>query len=240
MNLQLIGRQRRGRRPSDRTRPPAVRRAPVNAPTRGLVPGHASRGPEVLPTSTCPALLWFLVPGQPLITRTRCLRVKITPKHCAICSWQRRGHRAKEQIMPRQCDQRTAPQTIRRTARERRSCRDPHSGAARAPAVGPVPRPRRRRARHHLDPRRARGDARGIGRRRAEAKPGAALLRRGGRPRRQRLSDRRGARRALLRLADRPARPQEAVLHHHRRLSDGDRADRARRGTASRSSCSAS
>ena len=31
--------------------------------------------------------------------------------------------------------------------------------------------------------------------------------------------------RAVLRLADRPARPQEAVLHHHRRLPDGDRGD---------------
>ena len=54
--------------------------------------------------------------------------------------------------------------------------------------------------------------------------------------RRQRLSHRRGRRRAVLRLADRPARPQEALLHHHRRLSRRHRDDRASPGTASPSS----
>ena len=49
-----------------------------------------------------------------------------------------------------------------------------------------------------------------------ESKPGAAFFRLRGRPRRQRLSARRGARRAVLRLAHRPARAKEAVLHHHR------------------------
>ena len=43
------------------------------------------------------------------------------------------------------------------------------------------------------------------------------------RPRRQRLSRRRGAGRAVLRLADRPAGAQEAVHHHARGLPAGDR-----------------
>ncbi len=46
------------------------------------------------------------------------------------------------------------------------------------------------------------------------------------RHRRQRLSRRRGARRAVLRLADRPPRAQEAVLHHALGLSRRHRRDR--------------
>ena len=49
-------------------------------------------------------------------------------------------------------------------------------------------------------------------------KPGASFLGFRGRVGRQRLPSRRGVRRAVLRLADRPARAQEALLHHHRRL----------------------
>ena len=89
---------------------------------------------------------------------------------------------------------------------------------------------RRRGARGHLDPRRARGHAGGIGRRRPEAHARAALFGHRGRPGRQRLSDRRRCGRALLRLADRQTWAQEAVLHHHRRLSDGDRGDGRRVG----------
>ena len=46
------------------------------------------------------------------------------------------------------------------------------------------------------------------------------------RPRQQRLSRRRRDRRARLRLADRPDRPQETVLHHAGALSHRDRGDR--------------
>ena len=60
-----------------------------------------------------------------------------------------------------------------------------------------------------------------------EAEPGAALLQCRCRARRQRLSGRRGARRAVLRLAHRPARAQAAVLHHARGLSGRHRRDRA-------------
>ena len=58
-----------------------------------------------------------------------------------------------------------------------------------------------------------------------KAEPGAAFSNADVGPRRQRLSRRRGARRAVLRLAHRPARAQEAVLHHAHRLSAGDRRD---------------
>ena len=60
-----------------------------------------------------------------------------------------------------------------------------------------------------------------------EAEPGAAILQRGCRAGEQRLSGGRGARRAVLRLAHRPARPQAAVLHHARGLSRRHRRDRA-------------
>ena len=62
----------------------------------------------------------------------------------------------------------------------------------------------RRRARHHLGARRARGHARRCGLRGAHRQPVAALHRGAGRPLGERLSRRRGARRALLRLARRP------------------------------------
>ena len=65
---------------------------------------------------------------------------------------------------------------------------DRYSGAPRAPALGAFPHARRRRARHHLDPRRPRGDARGLGRGRAEGEPGARLQRPRCRHRRKRLS----------------------------------------------------
>ncbi len=64
-----------------------------------------------------------------------------------------------------------------------------------------------------------------------KASPALQLYRRPGGARRQRLSARRGGRRARVRLADRPARPQEAVFHHHRGLSDGDGAHRRSPGT---------
>ena len=105
--------------------------------------------------------------------------------------------------------------------------RNRHSGAARPPAVEPLPHAGGGGARHHLDSRRARGDAGRLGRGRAEGKPGAAIHQRRRRPRGQRLSRRRGAGRAVLRLADRPARAQEAVLHHARGLSRRHRGDRA-------------
>ncbi len=104
--------------------------------------------------------------------------------------------------------------------------RDRHSGAARPAALGALPHPRRRGARRHLDPGRARGDARRHGRGRAQGKPGAAVQQCRCRPCGQRVSRRRGARGDLLRLADRPARAQEAVLHHAHRLPAGDGGDR--------------
>ena len=91
----------------------------------------------------------------------------------------------------------------------------------------PLPHPGRGGARHHLDSGRPRGDLGGLGRGRIEGKPGAAVQQRRRRPRRQRLSRRRGAGRAVLRLADRPARPQEALLHHACGLSRRHGGDRA-------------
>ena len=70
------------------------------------------------------------------------------------------------------------------------------------------------------------GHARGVGRRSAEGEPVAQVYRRGGGACRQRLSHGRGDRRAGLRLVDRSIGTKEALLHHHRRLSDGDRAHR--------------
>ena len=60
-----------------------------------------------------------------------------------------------------------------------------------------------------------------------EGEPAAAFLQRRRRAREQRLSCRRGAGRAVLRLAHRPARAQAAVLHHARGLSRRHRGDRA-------------
>ena len=59
-----------------------------------------------------------------------------------------------------------------------------------------------------------------------QTSPRLHLTRRAGRPDRQRLSRRRGTGRAVLRPADRPARPQEALQRHARRLSGGHRGDR--------------
>ena len=109
------------------------------------------------------------------------------------------------------------PPSLRRTIRRHR--RNRHSGAPRSPAVGAVSHPRRRRPRHHLDPRRARGDARRRRGRCPEAKSGAAVQQYRHRARRQRLHRRGRARRGVLRLADGPAGPQEALLHHACRLS---------------------
>ena len=75
---------------------------------------------------------------------------------------------------------------------------DPDSSAARASALGPFSRPGHRRARDHLDSRRARSDARRFGRPSVEGKPGASFLRFRGRVGRQRLPSRRGRRRACF------------------------------------------
>ena len=117
-------------------------------------------------------------------------------------------------------------------------CRNRHSGAARPPAVEPVSHPGGRGAGNHLDSRRSRGDARGLARRRAEGEPGAAILqcRRGAGG--QRLSRRRGAWRAVLRLAHRPARPQEALLHHARRSISSRRPRPRSHGISGASRCS--
>ena len=61
-----------------------------------------------------------------------------------------------------------------------------------------------------------------------ERQPGASFLGFRGWIGRQRLPSRRGRRRVVFRLADRSARAQKTLLHHHRRLSHRDRADRAR------------
>ncbi len=79
----------------------------------------------------------------------------------------------------------------------------------------------------------------GLGRGRAEGKPGPAVQQRRRRPRRQRLSRRRGAGRAVLRLADRPARPQEALLHHACRSISSPRRRPRCRGISGASRCSA-
>ena len=104
---------------------------------------------------------------------------------------------------------------------------DPHSGAARAPALGPFSRSGHCRAGDHLDSGRARGHARRFGRARTEGQPGASFLRFRGRAGRQRLPSGRGRRRAVFRLADRSPWAQNTLLHHHRRLPHCDRADRA-------------
>ena len=94
--------------------------------------------------------------------------------------------------------------------------------------MGPFSCPGHCRVGDHLDSRRARSHAGGFGRPCLEGKPGASVLRFRGWVGRQRLPSGRGGRRAVFRLADRPARTQEAVLHHHRRLPHRDRAHRAR------------
>src|SRR3982075_3976715 len=83
--------------------------------------------------------------------------------------------------------------------------RNRHPGAPRPAALGPLPYPGGDRARHHLGARWARGDAR---RRRVagpEGEPAAPLLQCRCRACQQRLSRRRGAGRAHLRLAHRSA-----------------------------------
>ena len=105
---------------------------------------------------------------------------------------------------------------------------DPHSGAARAPALGPFSRSGHCRAGHHLDSRRARSHAGRFSRACFEGQPGASFLGFRGRVGRQRLPSRRSRRRAVFRLADRSARTQKTVLHHHRCLPHRDSAHRAR------------
>ena len=102
----------------------------------------------------------------------------------------------------------------------RRHRRNGRARASRSPAVGTVPHAGGDRTRHHLDPRRPRGDPGRRGGGRAQAEPGAAAEQYRHRPRQQRLSRRSGAWRAVLRLADRPDRPQEAVLRNPHRLPD--------------------
>ena len=104
---------------------------------------------------------------------------------------------------------------------------DGHPRAAGPVAVGPVPHAGGGRARHHLDSRRARGDAGRHRGRRPEAEPGPAVQQHRHRPGGQRLHRRGRARRRILRLADGSARPQEAVLHHALRLSRRHRGDGA-------------
>ena len=101
-------------------------------------------------------------------------------------------------------------------------CRNRYSCASRPLAVEPVSHTGCRGARHHLDFRRPGSDARRRVVRRTESKPGAAIHQHRYRHCRQRLSRRRGARRAVFRLADRPARPQETVFHHAHRLPRRD------------------
>ena len=105
--------------------------------------------------------------------------------------------------------------------------RNQHSRASRQSALERLSHPRRARARHHLDSRRAGGDAR----RRAvggiERKPDAAILQSRRRACQQRLSCRRRAGRARLRLAHRSHRAAKAVLHHARALSHRHGCDRA-------------
>ena len=94
-------------------------------------------------------------------------------------------------------------------------------------ALERLPHPRRAGARHHLDSRRSGGHAgrRAVGR--AEGKSDAAFFQFRRRIRQQRLSRRRRARRARLRLAHRPDRAQETVLHHAGALSHRHRGDGA-------------
>ena len=101
-----------------------------------------------------------------------------------------------------------------------------HSGAARPAALGALPYPGGGGARRHLDSRRAGGDACRLAVGRAQGQPGAAFQQCRRRPCRKRLSRRRRARRDVLRLAHRPARPQEIVLHHADGLSARHRGDR--------------
>ena len=92
-------------------------------------------------------------------------------------------------------------------------------------ALGRLPYAGRRRARRDLDSGRPGGDAGGRGLGRAQGKPGPAILQHRRRHRRQRLCRRRGAGRDPVRLAHRPARAQEAVLHHARGLPRRHRRD---------------
>ncbi len=86
--------------------------------------------------------------------------------------------------------------------------------------------PRHRRPRHHLDPRRPRGDVGRLGCRRVAGKPGAAFFGGRGGCGRQRLSRGCGRRRAAVRLSDRPVRPPQAVLCDVGGLPDRDCGDR--------------
>ena len=98
--------------------------------------------------------------------------------------------------------------------------------AARSPALERIPYSCGRSARHHLDTRRARSDARRLGRRRTEGEPSPSVQQCRCRSHRQRLSCWRRGRRAVLRLADRSARTQEAVFHHARGVPFCDRGHR--------------
>ena len=99
--------------------------------------------------------------------------------------------------------------------------------AARPSAVGPLSFAARGGAGRDVAARRSRSDAGGRGRECAEVQSGVALYQRRCRSRGQRVYRRRGARRARLRLADRPARPAQAVFHHARALPGRDRGNRA-------------
>ncbi len=92
-----------------------------------------------------------------------------------------------------------------------RGYRDRRSGTARSAAVDPVSYAGRDRARDHLGARRAGGHDRRVDRDRAQGEPGAAFHRSRDRAGVERLSRRRGHRRAAVRLSDRSLRPPQAV-----------------------------
>ncbi len=80
--------------------------------------------------------------------------------------------------------------------------------------LGPLPHPGRSRTGRHMDPGRAGGHASRRSMHSAQGEPGSPAHRRPGRRLSQRVSGGRGAGRAVLWLADRPARSKKAVLHH--------------------------
>ena len=98
--------------------------------------------------------------------------------------------------------------------------RDPHPGAARPAAVGALPLDDRDRARHGLDPRRARGHDRRQRSPRGSPRRAAGLALDAGQigTAAAFYVARRLRRRAVLRPAHRPVRPQEAVPAHARAL----------------------
>ena len=108
----------------------------------------------------------------------------------------------------------------------RRRRRNRYPGPSRRPAVRAISSPGDRGARHYLDSRRPRSHAGRRAFRRTQGQRRLGIERRASRPCRELLPLRRGARRILFRLADRPPGPQETVHDHACRLSPGDRRHR--------------